>query len=282
MSTAFVAEWVRALAEIEVLDVGFSYEPGREVLRQVTLDVPEGSSMSIMGPNGSGKTTLIKTFNGLLLPTKGKVLVDGLATTNTSISQLAKKVGIIFQNPEKSFFSETVRQEIAFGPKNMGFSEKEVDAVVNDVSVKFGLSDYLSSNPFDLSGGEKRRLSIASVLAWRPEVVVMDEPTVGLDHQYRVFLIDVLRGFKAEGKSVVIVTHDVDFALLTSERTALMDDGSMVWRGSLTDLLKSPELFARANMLPTFLTSLCTELLRSGLSQDRFAPVDLASLLGGK
>jgi len=262
--------------------VGFSYEPGRKVLKQVTLDIPEGSSMSIMGPNGSGKTTLIKTFNRLLLPTEGKVLVDGVATTGVPISQLAKKVGIIFQNPEKSFFSETVKQEIAFGPKNMGFSEKEVDAVVNDVSVKFGLSTYLSSNPFDLSGGEKRRLSIASVLAWSPEVVVMDEPTVGLDHQYRVFLIDMLKGFKAEGKSVVIVTHDIDFALLTSERTALMDDGSLVWNGNLSDLLEHPELFARANMVPTYLSSLCTELLRSGLSKDRLTPVDLTSLLGGK
>jgi len=269
------------LTKIEILDVSFSYEPEREVLRQVTLDVPVGSSMSIMGPNGSGKTTLIKTFNGLLLPTKGKVLVDDIATTRTSISQLAKKVGIIFQNPEKSFFSETVRQEIAFGPKNMGFPEDEIDAVVNDVSVRFGLSAYLSSNPFDLSGGEKRRLSIASVLAWRPEVVVMDEPTVGLDHQYRVSLIEMLKGFKAEGKSVVIVTHDIDFALLTSDRTALMDDGSLIWSGSLTDLLKRPELFARANMVPTYLSSLCTELLRSGLSQDRLVPVDLASLLGG-
>ena len=268
------------MAKIEVIDVDFHYEPDRQVLKGVSLEVPSGSSTSIMGPNGSGKTTLIKMFNGLLLPTRGKVLVDALATSDTTVSQLAKKIGVIFQNPEKSFFSETVREEIAFGPKNMGFSEAETDIVVNDVSTKFGLKDYLSSNPFDLSGGEKRRLSIASVLAWRPEVIIMDEPTVGLDYQYRLFLIDLTRKLRNEGKSVVMVTHDVDFAIQTSERSVLLNDGSVTWRGNLVDLLKSPAAFERANMSQTFLTSLCHELLSSGARERSFAPVDVSSLLG--
>jgi energy-coupling factor transport system ATP-binding protein len=162
----------------------------------------------------------------------------------------------------------------------MGFSGPEVEAVVDDVSKKFGLQDYLSSNPFDLSGGEKRRLSIASVLAWGPEVVVMDEPTVGLDYQYRVFLIDLVSNLRNEGRSVVIVTHDVDFAIQTSERTVLLNEGSVAWSGSVVDLLRSPAVFETANMSQTFLSSLCRELLNSGAPESSFAPVDVPRLLG--
>jgi len=268
------------MAHIEAVDVHFRYEPGREVINGVSLMVPEGSSMSMMGPNGSGKTTLIKMFNGLLLPTRGKILVDGVDTTTTTVPQLAKKVGVIFQSPEMNFFSETVREEIAFGPKNMGFAEDKVKETVDDISERFGLKEYLSANPFDLSGGEKRRLSIASVLAWGPEVIVVDEPTIGLDYQYRTFLIDLTQDLRARGKSVVIVTHDVDFALQTSERAVLINDGSVVWQGGLADLLRSPELFDRANLVQTFLSSLCHDLLEAGAPESIFMPVKLESLLG--
>ena len=242
--------------------------------------MPAGASMSIMGPNGSGKTTLVKMFNGLLLPTTGRVTVDDIDTRSTTISQLSKKVGVIFQSPEKNFFSETVRDEIAFGPKNMGFTADEVNAVVDDVSGKFGLRNYLTANPFDLSGGEKRRLSMASVLAWKPDVIVLDEPTIGLDYQYRVFLIDLIRDLRKEGKSIVTVTHDIDFALQTSERTALLSEGCVVWQGDVTSLLRSPEAFERANLIQTFLASLCHDLLESGAPERSFAPVDVGSLLG--
>ncbi len=249
------------MARIEVRDVFFSYDSGPEVLSGVSLEIPEGTSIAILGANGAGKTTLVKMLNGLLRPAKGSVFIDGQDIKKLSVSQISRKVGIIFQNPERQLFSETVEEELSFGPRNMGFSEQETKRRVLDVADHFGLAQYLGKNPFDLSGGEKRRLSIASVLVWEPEVIVIDEPTVGLDYMYRRYLISTLRSFVDARRSIVIVTHDVDFAIHTSKRVTLMSEGKILWTGPMFSLLRSPDVFPTANLVQTFLASLLGDIL---------------------
>ena len=257
------------MARIEVKDISFSYDGGPEVLSGVSMEIPEGTSVTIMGANGAGKTTLVKTLNGLLLPTKGTVLIDGIDTRKSRVSQIARKVGVIFQNPEKQFFAETVEEELSFGPRNMGFSGQETKKRVLLVAEQFGLAQYLVKNPFDLSGGEKRRLSIASVLVWEPEVIVIDEPTLGLDYPYRRYLISTLRSLVSVKRTVIIVTHDIDFAIQTSKMAVLMSQGKILWSGPMVSLLKSPEVLTTANMIQTFLASLLADTLGQGRVQDQ-------------
>ncbi len=249
------------MVKVEIQDVSFSYDGGPEVISGVSLAIPEGTSMVILGANGAGKTTLVKLFNGLLLPIKGSVLVDGRDTKKSSVSDISREVGVIFQNPEKQFFSETVEEELAFGPKNMGFSQQDTNEKILRVAEQFGLTQYLKKNPFDLSGGEKRRLSIASVLVWEPQMIVIDEPTIGLDYQYRKYLISTLRNFVNKKRTVVIVTHDVDFAIHASRVAVLMSQGKILWNGPMFSLLRSPDTFAKANLVQTFLASLVGDLL---------------------
>lgn len=257
------------MVKIELKDVHFSYDGGPEVLSGISTEIPEGTSLAIMGANGAGKTTLIKMLNGLLLPTRGSVLINGVDTRKLRVSEIARKVGVVFQNPEKQFFSETVENELSFGLNNMGFSDQEIKERVLKVAERFGLTHYLNRNPFDLSGGEKRRLSIASVLAWEPEVIVIDEPTIGLDYTYRRYLISLLRNLASENKSVIIVTHDIDFAIHVSEEAILMSRGRIIWNGPIVSLLRSPEVLLPANLVETFLVSFLTNVLSQGDVQYR-------------
>ncbi|MGB9684715.1 MAG: energy-coupling factor ABC transporter ATP-binding protein, partial [Candidatus Bathyarchaeales archaeon] len=151
---------------IEVQDVYFTYPSGVEALKGVSLTIQDGEFVAIMGENGAGKTTLVKHFNGLLKPTRGKVLVDGVETTKVSVATLARKVGFVFQNPDHQLFSETVEEEIAFALKNFGFSSDIIEKRVTWALNLLGLAQYRKTSPFMLSGGERKRVALASVLAW--------------------------------------------------------------------------------------------------------------------
>ncbi|HDI12316.1 MAG TPA: ABC transporter ATP-binding protein, partial [Candidatus Bathyarchaeota archaeon] len=195
---------------IEVRNVYFTYPNGVEALKEVSLHIDRGEFVAIMGQNGAGKTTLVKHFNGLLKPTKGEVLVDGVNTKEVSVATLARKVGYVFQNPDHQLFCETVEKEIAFALKNFGFDEELIKKRVDWALNLLGLSQYRESSPFMLSGGERKRLALASVLAWDPEVVILDEPTIGQDYAQKEKLRQFILQLKAQGKTVVIVTHDIE------------------------------------------------------------------------
>jgi len=250
---------------IEVKDVYFTYPNGVEALSGVSLAIRNGDFVAVMGQNGAGKTTLVKQFNGLLKPTKGEVLVDGVKTRETSIASLARKVGFVFQNPDHQLFCETVEEEIAFGLRNFGFDQKTVKRRVTWALNLLGLAEYRQSSPFMLSGGERKRVALASVLAWNPKVVILDEPTIGQDHQQKEKLRQFIVQLNAQGKTVVVVTHDVEFVAECNPRVVLMSRGKILADGAAEKILTDHDLTMQASITPPQVTRIFAGLADLGL-----------------
>ena len=245
---------------IEVSKVYFSYPNGVEALKGVSLNIADGEFVAIMGQNGAGKTTLVKHFNGLLKPTKGTVLVDGVGTTKVSVATLARNVGFVFQNPDHQLFSETVEDEIAFALKNFGFKDKVIKERVTWALNLLDLTQYRKTSPFMLSGGERKRVALASVLAWNPNMLILDEPTIGQDHQQKEKLRQFILQMKTQGKTVIIVTHDVEFVAECNPRVLLMLDGKIVADDEATKVLTSPEVLAQASIVPPQIAQIFLQL----------------------
>jgi len=248
---------------IEVVDVYYTYPNGFTALKGVSLTIDRGECVAIMGENGAGKTTLIKHFNGLLKPTKGVVLVDGNNTRDLSVAQLSRKVGLVFQNPDHQFFSETVEDEVAFALKNFGFQEDEIKRRVDQVLERMGLKQYRQSSPFNLSGGEKKRLAIASVIVFNPDYLILDEPTIGQDYLQKCEIINIIRSFLKEGKAVVIVTHDLEFVVDLKPRVVLMKQGKIILDDYADKALTNLKILDDASLLPPQITELAYRILNS-------------------
>src|SRR5512136_1238690 len=216
---------------IEVENVRFTYPNGVEALKDVSLRINDGEFVAIMGQNGAGKTTLVKHFNGLLKPNHGRVLVDGRETTKTSVATLSRSVGFVFQNPDHQLFSETVEEEIAFALKNFGLEKEKIERQVTWALNLLSLAEYRKTSPFMLSGGERKRVALASVLAWDPKILVLDEPTIGQDYQQKEKLRQFIMQMKTQEKTVIIVTHDVEFVAECSPRVLLMREGRILADG---------------------------------------------------
>ncbi|MEM3010965.1 MAG: ABC transporter ATP-binding protein [Candidatus Bathyarchaeia archaeon] len=253
---------------IEVQDVYFKYPSGVEALKGISITIQDGEFVAIMGENGAGKTTLVKHFNGLLKPTKGKVLVDGVETTKVSVATLARKVGFVFQNPDHQLFSETVEEEIAFALKNFGFSQDVIEKRVTWALNLLGLAQYRKTSPFMLSGGERKRVALASVLAWDPKVLILDEPTIGQDYQQKEKLRQFILQMKAQEKTVVIVTHDVEFVAECNPRVVLMRDGKIVADGEARKILTNPEILEQASIVPPQIAQIFINLSDMGFPKD--------------
>jgi energy-coupling factor transport system ATP-binding protein len=223
---------------IVVRDLSFTYNIGTsarsEALRGVSLAVERGEWVSIVGHTGSGKSTLAQHLNVLLIPQSGAVEIDGVAVDQRAknLRELRRKVGLVFQYPEQQFFAETVREEIAFAPSNWGVKGSELDECVNEAVMSSGLDpSLLDSNPFALSGGQRRRVALASVIAMRPDYLVLDEPTAGLDAAGIRELTQLMTKIRGEGLGVVQVTHDLQSALAHSDRILVLENGSGVTYG---------------------------------------------------
>ena len=245
---------------IEVQDLYFTYPSGVEALKGVSLTIQNGEFVAIMGENGAGKTTLVKHFNGLLKPTRGKVLVDDVETTKVSVATLARKVGFVFQNPDHQLFSETVEEEIAFALKNFGFPSDIIEKRVTWALNLLGLTAYRKTSPFMLSGGERKRVALASVLAWDPEILILDEPTIGQDYQQKEKLRQFILQMKEQGKTVVIVTHDVEFVAECNPRVLLMCGGKIVADGEARKVLTDPETLTQASIVPPQIAQIFIQL----------------------
>jgi cobalt transport protein ATP-binding subunit len=234
---------------IGIENLRFTYPSGVEALKGVSLTVKNGEFVAIMGQNGAGKTTLVKHFNGLLKPTRGRVLVDNVETTKTSVASLARNVGFVFQNPDHQLFSETVEEEIAFALKNFGYKEAAIEDRINWAVNLLGLSQYRKTSPFMLSGGERKRVALASVLAWNPQILILDEPTIGQDHRQKENLRQFIVQLQTQGKTIVIVTHDVEFVAECNPRVVLMREGKIVADGEGKDILTNPTLLEESSIV---------------------------------
>ena len=245
---------------IEAKNVYFTYPNDVEALKDVSLTIKNGEFVAIMGENGAGKTTLVKHFNGLLKPTKGTVHIDGVNTTKASVATLARNVGFVFQNPDRQLFSETVEEEIAFALKNFGFEEKIIKRRVIWALNLLGLTKYRETSPFMLSGGERKRVALASVLAWNPKILMLDEPTIGQDYRQKEKLLQFILQMKAQRKTVIIVTHDVEFVAECSPRVLLMRRGRIVADGEAQKVLTNPEILTQASIVPPQITQIFLQL----------------------
>ncbi len=249
---------------IKIEDVYFTYPNGVAALKGVSLLISDGEFVAIMGQNGAGKTTLIKHFNGLLKPQTGKVFVDGVDTKATSVAKLARNVGFVFQNPDAQLFCETVEDEIAFGLKNFGFKEAIVKKRVKWALNLLDLTEYRKTSPFMLSGGERKRVALASVLAWNPQVVAMDEPTIGQDYQQKEKLRQFIVQLNSQGKTVVVVTHDVEFVAECNPRVILMSEGKVTADGAAEETLTNINQLTQASIVPPQTTQIFMELADFG------------------
>lgn len=234
-------------AVIEISDLRFSYENGREALKGINLRVEEGESLAIVGPNGAGKSTLLLHLNGLL-NTNGAVKVCGLPTVKSNLAEIRRKVGMVFQNPDDQLFCTSVFDDVAFGPLNLGLAPAEAERRVAESLNAVGMEGYEKRNPYHLSFGEKRLISIATVLAMRPEILAFDEPSSNLDPRAAHALVQTVNLLQA---TKLIVTHDLEFARLTTERAAVLHDGRIVAEGDTGQILSDITLLQANGLAPS-------------------------------
>jgi energy-coupling factor transport system ATP-binding protein len=271
---------------IQTEGLRFAYPGSSEVLRGIDLTISDGEFVAIMGENGAGKTTLVKTFNGLLLPTGGKVRVDGVNTRESSVARLSKDVGLVFQNPDHQLFSETVREELAFSLRNFGYDEDTIGRRTSTILETLDLTRYADSSPFVLSGGERKRVALAAVLVWNPKHIILDEPTIGQDYQQKERLRHFIIQLNAQGKTVIVITHDVEFVAECRPRIVLLSRGTVIGDGAAQDLLSDEELLEKASLTRPQIGALMHQLRDFGLS-DRLidaysAEQAILAKLGGK
>ena len=253
---------------VQLRDITYTYYTGVNALRGVNLDISRGEYVAVMGENGAGKTTMVKHFNGLLRPKEGKVIVDGEDIAKQSVAAMARKVGLVFQNPDDQLFAEDVEEEISFALKNFGYKEEVIKERVNWALNLLDIERYKRSSPFILSGGERKRVALASVLAWNPDVLILDEPTVGQDYGQKERLKHFLLQLRTQGKTVVIVTHDVEFVAESQPRIVLMAQGKIVADGPAKKIMTDAKDLDICSVAPPEVTKLFAKLVNYGFPGD--------------
>jgi energy-coupling factor transport system ATP-binding protein len=245
---------------IDAKELYFTYPNGVEALKGISMIIRDGEFVAIMGQNGAGKTTLVKHFNGLLKPTKGQVFVDEVDVSKVSVATLSKNVGFVFQNPDHQLFSETVEEEISFALRNFGFKEDVIENRVTWALNLLGLTQYRKTSPFMLSGGERKRVALASVLAWDPKILILDEPTIGQDYQQKEKLRQFIMQMKTQDRTIIMVTHDVEFVAECNPRVLLMREGKIIADGEAKNILTDPEVLNAASIVPPQIAQIFLEL----------------------
>jgi energy-coupling factor transport system ATP-binding protein len=248
-------------AVISIRDVRYTYPGGREAaLDGVSLELRPGEMVGLVGRNGSGKTTLTKHLNGLLRPTSGRVVVEGLDTSREPVRRLAGRVGYVFQNPGHQLFAQTVAEELAFGPRNLGCTPEAVAARVAAVAASLALTDVLPIHPHRLPFPLRKLVTIGAVLTMRTGVVVLDEPTTGQDHRTSARIAAILGGLRAAGTTVVCVTHDLSLLAEVSDRLVVLHEGRVVADGAPRDVLSDRALLATTSLRPPQISELSLAL----------------------
>jgi energy-coupling factor transporter ATP-binding protein EcfA2 len=241
-------------------DVSFGYEEGQRVLDKINLDIHRGDVIAVLGPNGAGKTTLVKHAIGLLKPKSGRVLVQGRDTRHQSVAEIANTLGYVFQSPSHMLFAPTVHDELAFGPKNLGYQPEDIEKQVAEAVEIVHLNGMEQDPPLALSFGQQKRVSIAAILAMRSRILVMDEPTAGQDYKnYMDFMTSIvqMQGFQA----ILFITHDVDLAVIYANRVLLVNQGRLVADGKPEEVLSDFERLTANRLVPTSLLQANLEYL---------------------
>ena len=281
---------------IKAENVNYIYQQGmpfeRQALYDVNIEIEDGSLVALIGHTGSGKSTLIQHFNALVKPTSGKIIINGIDVTapKADLRLVRKTVGLVFQYPEHQLFEETVYKDIAFGPKNMGFSDEEIDKRVRESAALVGLKEkHLTRSPFDLSGGQKRRVAIAGVLAMNPKVLILDEPTAGLDPKGRDEILATIKKLHEENKEMIIifVSHSMEDVAKTAERVIVMNDGHVEMQGTVAEVFAQAEHLHKIGLNVPQVTLLTDKLRLAGYDLPehiytvKYAADAIKKLIGG-
>lgn len=222
--------------------LSFTYDDSVVALQDISFEISAGERVALTGHNGSGKSTLVKHLNGLLKPSGGKVWIDGTDTTTAKTAQLAGQVALLFQNPDDQICKRTVWDEVVFGPENLGYSAKRIESLAEEALALFELTPFKKKNPHDFGYSERKRIAMASIVAMDTSVLVFDEPTAGLDPYEISLLIATLKKLKSENKTVIVISHDMDFVAENISRVISLADGRKVFDGSVRDLFGRPAL----------------------------------------
>jgi cobalt transport protein ATP-binding subunit len=253
---------------VKVEDLWYRYDDDPPALAGVNLSVKAGDFLAVVGQNGSGKTTLVKHFNGLLRPTRGRILVFGQDTANRSVGQLARKVGYLFQNPDHQIFAPTVWEEVAFGPRNLGFSEGEVADRTTEALALFGLGDQADTPPAILGYGLRRQVTLAAVWAMHPHILVLDEPTVGLDWRGTRTLMEEVTNLNSQGHTIILVTHDMKLVAEFTCKVLVLDEGRTLAYGPTRQVFQQEAILRQAFLAPPPITALAQRMRPYGLRGD--------------
>ena len=270
---------------LELTDLEYHYPNGPKALESVSLRLMQGEKIALVGPNGAGKSTLLLMLNGMLRPGSGTVRFNGnpVSYTRKALMELRKQVGFVFQNPDHQIIAPTVFQDVAFGPVNLDYTEEEIKTSVDEALMYVGLTEFGRRPPHNLSGGEKKKVAMAGVLAMNPDVLVFDEPTSALDPESARSIMDLLDELHHAGKSIIISTHDVELAYTWADRIVLMNQGKIILCTKPADAFSDKEILAEAKLSKPVLVELYDALCELGMAQSEKIPrsvLDIVGMLG--
>ena len=242
--------------KVEIKDLRFTYPSGLEALSGISLTIEAGEQVAIVGQNGAGKTTLVRHLNGLLQPTSGSVLIGDWDTKKQSVSKLASRVGYVFQNPDEQLFSKDVGTEVRFGPHNLGYTKEKTNELVKRALSLTELGDKIDTNPYDLSATWRKMVALASVIAMDTPVVIFDEPTTGQDAMNVARIANVIAELRKQGKTVITITHDIDFCAENFDRVIALSKGQVLLDGLSNEVLGQEDVLTQTYVDPPQLTRL--------------------------
>ncbi len=255
---------------IEFKQVSYNHPGGTNALDNINLKIKKNSITAIVGNNGAGKTTLVKHINGLLKPSEGEVTIENNSTKKSSVAELSRNVGMVFQNANHQLFADTVKNEILFGLKNFGFDQDYIDERYELMTDLFDLRKYEEISPLKLSGGEKKKVCLASVLAWNPEILILDEPTVGQDELQKNILFEFINTLHSNNKTIIIISHDIEFLWRLQPNIITMSDGRIIEINHPEKIFTDKELMNKVGLISPQIIKIF-----NGLGIEKDIPINL-------
>ena len=257
-------------SHLSVKNLSYTYPDGTRALKNVNMEIFKGEKVAIMGPNGAGKSTLFSHFNGLTEPTSGYLELDGkkMEYDKKTLLEIRQKVGIVFQDPNDQLFAPTVKEDVAFGPMNLGLDYEEVEKRVNEALELVGMKKFKDKTPHHLSGGQQKRVAIAGIIAMRPEIMILDEPTAGLDPQGVDQVLTILNNLNKDRMSIVISSHDIEMVNGFAEKIFVLYEGEILASGDKHEIFSNKELLKKAHLKAPITTEILYKLKEKGFDVD--------------
>lgn len=254
--------------QLSTENLSFTYPDGTRALKNINIKIEKGEKVAIIGPNGAGKSTLFSHFNGLTEPTSGCVKIEGkpISFEKDELLKVRQKVGIVFQDPNDQLFAPTVKEDIAFGPMNLGLSYDEVEKRVEDALKMVGMENYEDKTPHHLSGGQQKRIAIAGIIAMKPELMILDEPTAGLDPDGVEKVLNIMNQLNEEGMTLIISSHDIDMISKYADKIFVLYNGEIIESGNKNKIFSDMELLKKAHLRTPITTEILYNLKESGLN----------------